>query len=173
MGFWDGDLADLEAIGIHFDPMLEKALEGEAEYVLHAHRLLSPFSTPEYQEYLEDQEGNPVWVIEKIKVMNPRGYIPLAGGTLGSIASLLSDYWGTDWTDYPSVVGLLENEDRYTLSCYYEWNMHRSEQPTPYRFWLCYPYDEAVYQALSRACDERLQDAYVYDVDQVTTFEFS
>lgn len=170
MGFWDSKLADLEALGIRFDPLMEKALEGEVN-VMHLHHMLSPFSTPEYQEGCYDQAGDPVFVIEPVRSYSPTGVTEYKNAVLSEV----NDYWGDEgWMDVPCVLGYLEQEDRYNAWCYHGWNHHRAEQMTPYRFYMCYPMvDDSVYESLARACDHRLADGFYYDIDEMTFFESS
>lgn len=166
MGFWDAQLTSLEALGIEFSPLFEKALE-EGGQVLHLWHLPIPDATPEYTEGCYDENDNPVFVIEKVQAFAPSGLTDEHEPVAVSIEAEAGD----DWRDYPSFVGYLQDYDRYCLGFFCE--CYRSETLSYYRFWDCYPLlDESLYDDLAAACSQRLRDSLYDELRIITELEY-
>ena len=166
MGFWDAQLTSLEALGIEFSPLFEKMLE-EGGQVLHLAALPIPDSTPEYVENCYDQNNEPVLVVEKIRAFPPAGITDCHE----PVAVTMETEHGSDWRDYPSFVGYLEDYDRYCqgffCSCY------RSETLWFYRFWNCYPLlEDDLYRDLAQACTARIGDSLYNELRAIAEIEY-
>lgn len=168
MGFWDRQLTNLEALGIEFSPLFEKVLE-EGGRVLRLRHLLTPDSTPEYQEFCYDQNNNPVFVVESIETFRPTGLDP---HSKMPVSQVVENWSGDDWKAYPSLIGYLEDEDHFCSGLLCE--CYRAETLSAYRFWECYPLlEKDLYEVLVKACQDRLHDSLYDEIRMVAEIEWS
>lgn len=177
MGFWDGHVANLEALGISFTENEVTALN-DGGRVLHLHTLPSPESYSPYghgDAGVFYPNGSLVLVPEIIVATSPSDlYLASWKGKGLTVAEHMDADWSELWREIPSYLAILDEPAETAIGM----PDMRTEDLHVYRWWGCVPlvtdddqrFAEALVSAYEKWVHTTLYPA-MCDVEQFAAYE--